>query len=122
MTNLFQSNLPIYIQLVSKFKLRIVSGELASGSKLESVRDLAVRYEVNPNTMQRALAELEKDGLVFTERTAGRFITNDKELIVRMRETVAEEIIDGFISQMKDLGFTNEEAFTLFMSKIKRGE
>lgn len=119
MTNQFQSNTPIYLQLVNNFKHRIVSGELTVGSKLESVRDLALYFEVNPNTMQRALAELERDGLVFAERTTGRFITKDKELIVKMRESVAQEIIDQFILQMSSLGFSNQEAVNLFIKKIE---
>lgn len=121
MENKFQSNIPIYLQLVNKFKHRIVSGELNAGSKLESVRDLAVSFEVNPNTMQRALSELERDGLVFAERTTGRFITNDKELIAKMREDVAQEIIEQFILQMKSLGFSDQEATKLFLQKLEKG-
>jgi len=119
MANQFQSNTPIYLQLVNNFKHRIVSGELTVGSKLESVRDLALYFEVNPNTMQRALAELERDELVFAERTTGRFITKDKELISKMRESVAQEIIDQFILQMSSLGFSNQEAINLFIKKIE---
>lgn len=121
MENQFQSNMPIYLQLVNKFKHRIVSGELTAGSKLESVRDLAVSFEVNPNTMQRALSELERDGLVYAERTTGRFITNDKELIIKMREDVAQEIIEQFIQQMKSLGFSDKEATELFLKKLEKG-
>ncbi|MBR0597400.1 GntR family transcriptional regulator [Sinanaerobacter chloroacetimidivorans] len=121
MTNQFQSNMPIYLQLVNNFKHRIVSGELQAGSKLESVRDLAIRFEVNPNTMQRALTELERGGLVYAERTTGRFITQNKELIAKMREAVAQEIIDQFIEQMKSLGFTNQEAMDLIRKKIEKG-
>ncbi|MEL7656523.1 MAG: GntR family transcriptional regulator [Bacillota bacterium] len=121
MTNQFQSNMPIYLQLVNNFKHRIVSGDLQAGSKLESVRDLAISFEVNPNTMQRALAELERDGLVFADRTVGRFITEDKELIIKMREDVAKEIIDQFIRQMKSLGFSNQEAMDLFKKKLEVG-
>lgn len=120
MTNQFDSNMPIYLQLVKKFKQRIVSGELTAGSKLESVRDLALSFEVNPNTMQRALAELERDGLVYADRTVGRFITNDKELIIQMREAVAQEIIEQFIQQMKSLGFSIQEAMELFQKKIEK--
>jgi Predicted transcriptional regulators len=121
MVNQFESNIPIYLQLVNKFKHRIVSGELKSGSKLESVRDLAISFEVNPNTMQRALAELERDGLVYADRTVGRFITENKELIIKMREAVAQEIIEQFIRQMKSLGFSDQEAMELFRKKIERG-
>ncbi|WP_206459241.1 GntR family transcriptional regulator [Anaerovorax sp. IOR16] len=121
MPNQFQSNIPIYLQLVHKFKHRIVSGELKAGSKLESVRDLAIRFEVNPNTMQRALTELERDGLVYAERTSGRFITKDTKRIHKMRDTLAEEIIEQFILQMKSLGFSNQEAMELFQNKIEKG-
>ena len=118
MTNQYASNTPIYLQLVDQFKHRIISGELAVGSKLDSVRDLASSFEVNPNTMQRALAELERDNLVYAERTSGRFITQDKELIVKMREELAQEIIETFIQQMKSIGFSDKEAIDLFQKKV----
>ncbi len=121
MANQFQSNVPIYLQLVNNFKHRIVSGDLTAGSKLESVRDLAISFEVNPNTMQRALAELERDGLVFADRTVGRFITEDKELIIKMRESVAQDIISQFIHEMKSLGFTDKEAMEMFIKMLEKG-
>jgi GntR family transcriptional regulator len=121
MANQFQTNMPIYLQLVNNFKHRIVAGDLKSGSKLESVRDLAISFEVNPNTMQRALAELERDGLVYADRTVGRFITEDKELIMKMRNDVAKEIIDQFIRQMKGLGFTNPETMALIKKNLETG-
>lgn len=117
MPNEYASGTPIYLQLVSQFKHRIISGQWPSGAKLESVRDLAMSFEVNPNTMQRALSELERDHLVYTERTAGRFITQDKELIVKMREEVAQEIIETFIRQMESIGFSNKEAVELVQKK-----
>ncbi|MDD3168435.1 MAG: GntR family transcriptional regulator [Eubacteriales bacterium] len=120
MTNQFQSNMPIYLQLVNNFKHRIVSGELKAGSKLESVRELAISFEVNPNTMQRALAELERDGLVYADRTVGRFITDNKELIIKMREAVAQEIIGQFIQQMRSLGFSEREAMELFHKALEK--
>jgi DNA-binding transcriptional regulator YhcF (GntR family) len=121
MANQFQSNVPIYLQLVNNFKHRIVSGDLKAGSKLESVRDLAISFEVNPNTMQRALAELERDGLVFADRTVGRFITENKELIIKMRESVAQDIISQFIQEMKSLGFTDKEAMEMFRKMLEKG-
>ncbi len=121
MANQFQSNIPIYLQLVNTFKHRIVSGELVVGSKLDSVRDLALQFEVNPNTMQRALAELEREGLVYAERTAGRFITENEELIVEMRNDVAEKIIYEFINQMRSLGFSNEQSMELFLKALSNG-
>lgn len=122
MTNQFQANMPIYLQLVDSFKHRIVSGDLKAGSKLDSVRDLAIRYEVNPNTMQRALAELERDGLVYADRTIGRFITENKELISKMREAAAHEIIGQFIRQMKSLGFSDRESLEMFKKILEKGE
>ena len=121
MTNQFQSNLPIYLQLVDQFKRRIFAGELKVGVKLDSVRDLALSFEVNPNTMQRALAELEREGLVYAERTSGRYITKDKELIVKMREVVAQELIEQFVEKMKSLGFSNQETIELFEKNIEKG-
>ena len=120
MTNQFQSNMPIYLQLVDKIKHRIVSGDLMAGSKLDSVRDLAISFEVNPNTMQRALTELERDGLVYADRTVGRFITENKELISKMRETVAQDLIGQFIQQMKSLGFTGPEAMELLKRMLEK--
>ena len=121
MANQFQSNVPIYLQLVNNFKHRIVSGDLKAGSKLESVRDLAISFEVNPNTMQRALAELERDGLVYADRTVGRFITENKELIIKMKESVAQEIISQFIQEMKSLGYTDREAMEMFGKMLEKG-
>lgn len=122
MTNEFQSNMPIYLQLVDKFKHKIVSGELQAGSKIDSVRDLAISFEVNPNTVQRALSELERDGLVYAERTAGRFITNNKELISNMRNEIAQDIIGKFIKQMSSLGFSYSESMELIQKHIEEGD
>ncbi len=117
--NQYATGIPIYLQLSNLFTYRIVSGEWSSGSRLESVRELAMLHEVNPNTMQRALTQLEKEGLIFTERTSGRFITQDKELIQRMKNKLAEEIIDRFIRQMENLGITAQEALELFIRKTE---
>ena len=119
MPNEYASGTPIYLQLVNQFKYRIISGQWPAGAKLDSVRDLAMSFEVNPNTMQRALSELERDHLVYAERTTGRFITQDKELIVKMREEVAQEIIETFINQMQSIGFSGEEAAELIQKKAK---
>lgn len=119
MPNIFNSKTPIYIQLVNIFKHKIVSGDLLPGAKLESVRDLAIKYEVNPNTMQRALSELEKDELVFSERTSGRYITENKELIHKMKKNVADEIIENFIIEMNGIGYSTKDTLILFNSLIK---
>ena len=109
----FTNDKPIYLQLMDVFKVAIVSGELPKGQRLESVRDLAVIAKVNPNTMQKALSELERIGLVRTERTSGRFITDDEELILSMKKEIAENEIKAFLEKMKKMGITKEAVVKL---------
>ena len=109
----FTNDKPIYLQLIDNFKAQIISGELPEGSRLDSVRDLAVAAKVNPNTMQKALSELERMGLVRTERTSGRFITDDKEKIKSMKEELAKTEIEEFLEKMKSLGFEKEEVIKI---------
>lgn len=106
----FDSDRPIYAQLVEQIKRLILSGAYPPGSKLPSVRDLAAQAAVNPNTMQKALAELETDGLLFTQRTAGRFVTEDDEAIQRLRQQLCQGILGNFIQSMTGLGFTPQQA------------
>lgn len=109
----FTSEKPIYAQLMDKFKIGILSGEFPKGSKLPSVRELASQASVNPNTMQKALSELERMELVKSERTSGRFITNNEELISSMRKELAETEIKFFLEKMKSLGFAKDEIIQL---------
>ena len=109
----FRSDLPIYSQLVEQIKLAIVSGRLLPGERLQSVRDMAAEAGVNPNTMQRALQELERDGMVYAQRTAGRFVTENMRVIERAKKRFAEEQIQGFLAAMKRLGYRREEIFRL---------
>lgn len=105
----FQSNIPIYLQLIDMVKLQIVSGTLKPGEKLKSVRELAMEHGVNPNTMQKALAELEGIGLLYTMRTAGRYVTEDAELIASLREQLAAERIRAFLDELGRFGYRSEE-------------
>lgn len=100
---------PIYLQLMEHLNYRIVSGVYMAGSKLPSVRDLATEAAVNPNTMQKALSELERNGLIYTNRTSGRFITEDTAMIQEMRLSLAKEQLALFLEQLKKLGFSDEE-------------
>ena len=109
----FTNDKPIYLQLMDVFKVAIVSGELPKGARLDSVRDLAIVAKVNPNTMQKALSELERIGLVRTERTSGRFITDDEELILTMKNEIAENEIKAFLEKMKKMGITKEAVVKL---------
>ena len=113
----FTNDKPIYLQLMDYFKAQIISGELSEGSRLDSVRDLAVKAKVNPNTMQKALSELERIGLVRIERTSGRFITDDKEKINSMKKELAESEIDAFLEKMKAMGFEKEEIIKIIEEK-----
>ena len=113
----FRSDLPIYSQLVEQIKLGIVSGSLLPGERLMSVRDMATEAGVNPNTMQRALQELERDGMVYSQRTAGRFVTENMQVIERAKKKFAEEQIRGFLEAMKKLGYQREEILALLKEK-----
>lgn len=100
---------PIYLQLVERIQMQIVSGEYPPGAKLPSVRELAAVAAVNPNTMQKAFSELERSGLIITWRTNGRNVTEDVELIRRIRQELAREHSQDFFEKMQQLGFTKEE-------------
>ena len=109
----FKGDRPIYIQLMEEIQMYIVSGQYPAGSKLPAVRDLAAEASVNPNTMQKALAELERDGLLHTQRTAGRFITEDQDMIRGIREKLAREQVDLFFEKMGQPGISREETLLL---------
>ena len=109
----FSNDAPIYSQLIEQVKVGIVSGAFPPGERLPSVRDLAVEAGVNPNTMQRALTELERDGLVYSQRTAGRFVTEDTEMIRTAKEELAHRQIKGFLTAMFRLGYEKAEILSL---------
>ncbi|MBQ2021865.1 MAG: GntR family transcriptional regulator [Peptococcaceae bacterium] len=115
----FQSNIPIYLQIMDDIKQQIVSGKLKPGDKLASVRDLAMQYGVNPNTMQKALSELEWEKLLYTMRTAGRYVTEDAALIGVLREQLAQERIIGLLNELQQLGYQNEEILNLLQRYMK---
>lgn len=104
--NQYDPGIPIYTQIMRRIKRRILTGGWGPGERIPAVRDLAVEFGVNPNTMQRALSELEREGLLFSERTSGRFITQDAALIEETRRQMAEEAIEAFLKDMKELGYT----------------
>lgn len=108
---------PIYAQLIEQIKVNIVSGGVPPGGRLPSVRELAAEAGVNPNTMQRALAELERDGLVYSQRTAGRFVTEDEAVIRAAKGSLAQQHIKRFLAAMEDLGYSREEIVSLLGQK-----
>ena len=105
----FQNDLPIYAQLVDAIKFSIVSGQLLPGARMSTVRDLALEAGVNPNTMQRALQQLEREGLVFSQRSSGRFVTEDVSVIDRARSALAVEYVRRYRDSMASLGFSEGE-------------
>ena len=115
----FQSNTPIYLQLIDMIKLQIISGQLQPGEKLPSVRDLAMQYGVNPNTMQKALSELEWEKLVYTVRTTGRYVTEDADLIQKLRKELAEMRIGEFFTELHKLGYSKAEIRQLLESYME---
>lgn len=110
---------PIYLQLMERIQQDIVSGIYKPGDRLPSVRDLAVEAAVNPNTMQKALSELERSGLVYSQRTSGRFITEDTQLLDEMKTSLASEHILQFLEKMKQLDFQKEEIAALIQKALK---
>ena len=105
----FRQDLPIYTQLTEQLTLAIISGEYPAGARLPSVRELALEAGVNPNTMQRALTELEREGLVYAQRTAGRFVTEDFDAVERARLRIADEKAAEFLAAMEKLGFSRAQ-------------
>ena len=113
------SGRPIYAQIIERVQLDIITGHYKPGVKLPSVRDLASEAAVNPNTMQKALSELEQSGLLYTQRTSGRFITEDTELIQRMKTTLATMQVREFIHKMRQIGLDDTEILQLIQTIMK---
>lgn len=110
---------PIYLQLEDIIKSKIIAGIYKPGQKLPSVRELAAEAAVNPNTMQKALAELERSGLVYTQRTSGRYITEDTAIMQNLKHQLAHDLIQQFLEAMAHLGYTREESIQLLIEESK---
>ena len=109
----YKANIPIYLQVIEDIKRRIIIGEIKLGEKLPSTRELAVQYTVNPNTAARIYNELEQEGLCFTKRGLGTFVSEDNALIDSLKKELSEEIIDTFIERMGRLGFSVKDTISL---------
>ncbi len=118
----FSNDAPIYTQLIQQVKVGIVTGAFPPGERLPSVRDMATEAGVNPNTMQRALAELERDGLVYSQRTAGRFVTEDNTMINTAKRSLAERHVKTFLEAMLRLGFRKDEIIDLISKELGEEE
>ncbi|CCM07819.1 GntR family regulatory protein [Streptococcus pneumoniae SPNA45] len=115
----FDNKKPIYLQIMEKIKLQIVSHTLEPNQQLPTVRELASEAGVNPNTIQRALSDLEREGFVYSKRTTGRFVTKDKELIAQSRKQLSEEELEHFVSSMTHFGYEKEELPDVVSDYIK---
>ena len=113
------SDRPIFIQIVERIEMDIISGKYKPGDKLPSVRDLAAEAAVNPNTMQKAFTELERTGLVLSQRTTGRFITEDTSMIDELKSTLAKDKITELLSFMQQLGFQENEILAMIGQTMK---
>ena len=116
------SDRPIFIQIIEKIQMDIISGQYAPGDKLPSVRELAMQASVNPNTMQKALSELERTGLVYAKRTSGRYITEDTTMITNLKTTLAKDIVAQFLDNMQRLGIQEEDVISLISEYIEGGK
>ena len=117
-----KSDRPIYAQLIEQIQLMIVSGIYPVGSKLPSVRDMAADAAVNPNTMQRALSQLENEGLLYSQRTSGRYVTEDVDKIMQIKNSLAVEVIHEFIDKMNRLGYDRQQILVLLDRTLKEDE
>ena len=113
----FEANSPIWLQVMTSLETDILTGKLSPGAKLPGGRDLALAYEINPNTAARVYQELEKTGLCETRRGMGTYVTEDHGRILARRGEMARKVVAQFLSRMETLGFTREEAVGMLMEK-----
>jgi len=118
----FDEKIPIYLQIMDFIKKEIVKGNLKGGDKLPSVRELAEMLKVNPNTVQKAYQELEREGITYTLRGTGSFVTEDERKIEDLKKQMAISILEKFYKDMKDIGFSDEDIVNLLQSYIKEGK
>ena len=115
----FKNGIPIYTQIVDEMVMRIVSGKYAPGERLPSVRDLALEAGVNPNTMQRGLGELERRKLIYTERTSGKFITEDEEVLKELNNKMAEKYVSRLIEELSSMGLDRDQIIQAVMAGLE---
>ncbi|MCY6485731.1 GntR family transcriptional regulator [Clostridium aestuarii] len=118
----FDGKTPIYLQIINFIKKQIVSNELKGGDKMPSVRELSLQLKVNPNTIQRAYQELEREELAYTQRGMGRFVTKGEETIMNLKKDMAKEVMEIFIKEMQELGFNGAQIVEMVSDEIKREE
>lgn len=115
----FNNQIPIYVQIMNLIKLDIVTKKLRGGDKLLSVREMSENLKVNPNTIQRAYQELEREGITYTQRGMGTFVNDDNDMVRRLKNEMASETINNFINGMKSLGFDGKEIINIINERVK---
>lgn len=116
----FSNQIPIYVQIMNLIKLDIVTKKLRGGDKLLSVREMSENLKVNPNTIQRAYQELEREGITYTQRGMGTFVNDDDDMVRRLKNEMANETINNFINGMKSLGFDGKEIINIITERVKK--
>lgn len=114
----FDDKMPIYLQIMDRIKMDIVTEKLKANDKLPSVREMAIQLKVNPNTLQRAYQELERIGIVYTQRGMGTFVGEGENMVADLKKEMAKEVMDSFILRMKRLGFTESEIIEKISNNI----
>lgn len=104
---------PVYLQIMEHFRCAVLSGEFGAGEKVPSVRDLAAEARVNPNTMQRALSELEREGLLTSHGTLGRFVTDDPAVLEQLRRQHIRNTVEHCRQLLAEVGLTLDQAARL---------
>lgn len=115
----FDSKIPIYIQIIDFIKKDIIKGKLKPGEKLPSIRDISIELKVNPNTIQRVYQELERENITYTLRGTGTFVSQDENTVIILKKEMSRELVNGFISSMKDIGFNENEIIDALKDKLK---
>lgn len=116
---IFSDDIPIYLQIMNQVKAQIAAGILKPGEKIAPVRELAMEAGVNPNTMQKALAELEREGVLYSKRTAGRFVADSESRTVALQERIAQERMDAYLDAMQQLGYDKSQAVNKLQQYVK---
>lgn len=114
--NKFNNNIPIYLQIADQIAKDIISGKYKKGTQIPTVREFATIFSANPNTCQKAVVELTNQGLLVSASTNGKFVTDDEEVINEIRKKIMDQIVDDFITEINDFGFTKEEV----LEKLER--
>lgn len=116
----FNNNLPIYVQIMDYIKKELLKGNITIGEKLPSVRAMSSKFKVNPNTVQRAYQELERESITFTKRGKGTFATEDEKVVYKLKKEMSKEITNNFISNMREIGFIKEEILRFLEEEFKK--